>query len=147
MFKHILVPTDGSGLSRDAVVKAVAFAREIGARITFFHAWPTHKGYLFGEGSLDNRMTQDEFAVEMKRQAGEILAASEAVAREAGVPCATLAEAADAPYQAIVDVATRSGCDVVFMASHGRRGVSGLLLGSETTKVLTHSRIPVLVYR
>lgn len=147
MFKHILVPTDGSDLSRDAVTKAVVFAREIAARITFFYAWPAHKGYFFGEGSLDNHMTQDEFAEVMERQANEFLAAAAAGAKEAGVACATHAESSDAPSEAIIATATRCGCDVVFMASHGRRGVSGLLLGSETMKVLTHCTIPVLVYR
>ena len=147
MFKHILVPTDGSDLSRDAVAKAVAFAREIAARITFFYAWPEHKGYFFCEGSLDNHMTQDEFAEVMERQARDVLAEAEAVAKAAGVACATEAESSDAPSAAIIATATRCQCDVVFMASHGRRGVSGLLLGSETMKVLTHCKIPVLVYR
>ncbi len=147
MFKHILVPTDGSDLSRDAVAKAVVFAGEIGARITFFYAWPAHKGYLFGEGALDSHMNQDDFAEAMQSQANEILAAATAVATDAGVPSATQAEASEAPSEAIIAAATRCACDVVFMASHGRRGVSGLLLGSETMKVLTHSKIPVLVYR
>jgi nucleotide-binding universal stress UspA family protein len=147
MFKHILAPTDGSALSRTAVGKAVAFAAEIGARITFYYAWPEHKGYLFGEGALDNRMSQDEFAAAMKAQGEEILAEAAAVAREAGVACDRHAEATDTPHAGIIAAAGRSGCDVVFMASHGRRGVGGLLLGSETMKVLTHSKIPVLVYR
>lgn len=147
MFKHILVPTDGSDLSRDAMAKAVAFAREIAARITFFYAWPAHKGYFFGEGSLDNHMNQDDFSAVMEGQAREILEQAAAIAREAGVACATQAESSDAPSAAIIAAATRCECDVVFMASHGRRGVSGLLLGSETMKVLTHCKIPVLVYR
>lgn len=147
MFKHILAPTDGSALSRAAVEKAVAFAAEIGARITFYYAWPAHKGYLFGEGALDNRMSQDEFAAAMKAQGEELLAEVSELARKAGVACDRLAEAREAPHEGIVAAAERCGCDVVFMASHGRRGVSGLLLGSETTKVLTHTKIPVLVYR
>lgn len=147
MFKHILAPTDGSALSRQAVTKAVAFARETGARLTFFYARPAHKGYFFGEGALDNRMNQDEFAEAMQRMADEVLAEAAAEAGKADVAFDSQSEASDAPAEAIVAAAERFGCDVVFMASHGRRGVSGLLLGSETMKVLTHSRIPVLVYR
>ena len=147
MFKHILVPTDGSELSCEAITKAVVFARETSARITFFNARPAHKGYLFGEGALDNRMTQDEFAEAMRLQSQEILERAVVVATAAGVESATASQATESPYRAIIEAATKAGCDGVFMASHGRSGVSGLLLGSETMKVLTHCKIPVLVYR
>jgi len=76
-----------------------------------------------------------------------MLAAAQAEAKAQGVDCATVAILGDHPYQGIIDQATKSGCDVIMMASHGRRGLEGLLLGSETAKVLTHSRIPVLVVR
>jgi nucleotide-binding universal stress UspA family protein len=82
-----------------------------------------------------------------EQQAREILMAHEASAKAAGVSCASVTSISDIPYEAIIAAAEKVGADLIFMASHGRRGISGLLLGSETQKVLTHSKIPVLVYR
>lgn len=147
MFKHILVPTDGSQLSLETVKRAVTFAREAGAKITFFFAKPDYPVAFYGEGALIDPTTPEKFAEMADRQAQEILAKASAVAKEAGVPSANTDSVSDLPYQAIIDAANNAGCDLIFMASHGRRGLSGLLLGSETQKVLTHSTIPVLVYR
>jgi nucleotide-binding universal stress UspA family protein len=147
MFKHILVPTDGSQLSSDTVSRAVAFAKEVGARITFFFAKPDYPVAFYGEGALIDPTTPERFGEMADRQAKDILAQCETIAGQSGVPCSLLANVSDVPYQAIIDAATATGCDLIFMASHGRRGFSGLLLGSETQKVLTHSTIPVLVYR
>lgn len=147
MFKHILVPTDGSALSGDTVRKAVDFARETGARVTFFYAKPDYPVAFYGEGALIDPTTPEKFAEMAEKQAQEILAAAQAQADRAGVGCATASATSDVPYQAIIEAAERNGCDLIFMASHGRRGLSGLLLGSETQKVLTHSKVPVLVYR
>jgi nucleotide-binding universal stress UspA family protein len=147
MFKHILVPTDGSALSTDTARRAVSFARENGAKVTFFFAKPEYPVAFYGEGALIDPTTPDKFAEMADRQAKEILAHCEAFAGEAGVACGSVASTSDVPYQAIIDAASAAGCDLIFMASHGRRGISGLLLGSETQKVLTHSTIPVLVYR
>ena len=147
MFKHILVPTDGSALSTDPVKRAVDFARETGAKVTFFYAKPDYPVAFYGEGALIDPTTPEKFAEMADRQAQEILAAAQALAAAAGVACAIAAATSDVPFQAIIGAATASGCDLIFMASHGRRGLSGLLLGSETQKVLTHSKIPVLVYR
>lgn len=147
MFKHILVPTDGSQLSLETVKRAVAFAREAGAKVTFFFAKPDYPVAFYGEGALIDPTTPEKFAEMADRQAQEILARASAIAQDAGVPSATADSVSDVPYQAIIDAASNAGCDLIFMASHGRRGFSGLLLGSETQKVLTHSIIPVLVYR
>ena len=147
MFKHILVPTDGSSLSTDTAKKAVDFSRETGAKITFFYAKPDYPVAFYGEGALIDPTTPEKFAEMADKQASEILAAAQKLAAAAGVPCAVSAATSDVPYEAIIDAATSSGCDLIFMASHGRRGLSGLLLGSETQKVLTHSKVPVLVYR
>jgi nucleotide-binding universal stress UspA family protein len=147
MFKHILVPTDGSTLSADTVARAVTFAKEISARITFLFAKPDYPVAFYGEGALIDPTTPDKFAEMAERQAREILANCEGLAREAGVVAASVSITNDVPYEAIIDGADANGCDLIFMASHGRRGLSGLLLGSETQKVLTHSSIPVLVYR
>ena len=147
MFKHILVPTDGSPLSSDTVKRAIAFARETGAKITFFFAKPDYPVAFYGEGALIDPTTPDKFAEMAEKQAQEILAAHEAAAKAEGVNSASLSSVSDIPYEAIIAAAETSGADLIFMASHGRRGISGLLLGSETQKVLTHSKIPVLVYR
>ena len=147
MFKHILVPTDGSELSTDTVKRAVTFAKEAGARITFFFSKPDYPMAFYGEGALIDPTTPEKFAAMAEAQAQEILGAAAAEAAAAGVGCASLSATSDIPYESIIDAATSSGCDLIFMASHGRRGFSGLLLGSETQKVLTHSKIPVLVYR
>lgn len=147
MFKHLLVPTDGSELSLETVKRAVSFAREAGARITFFYAKPDYPVAFYGEGALIDPTTPEKFAEMAERQARDILSRAEVLARESGVECSTLTSVSDVPYQAIIAAASNCGCDLIFMASHGRRGISGLLLGSETQKVLTHSTIPVLVYR
>jgi nucleotide-binding universal stress UspA family protein len=147
MFKHILVPTDGSQLSGDTVKRAIEFARETSARITFFFAKPDYPVAFYGEGALIDPTTPDKFAEMAEQQAREILTAHEASAKAAGVSCASVTSISDIPYEAIIAAAEKVGADLIFMASHGRRGISGLLLGSETQKVLTHSKIPVLVYR
>lgn len=147
MFKHILVPTDGSDLSRQTVRRAVSFAREAGARITAFFAKPEYPIAYFGEGALIDPTTPEKFAELAEQQASEYLGEVQNLCAEAGVECGAIASTCDVPYQAIIDAAEQAGCDLIFMASHGRRGLSGFLLGSETNKVLTHSTIPVLVYR
>ena len=147
MFKHILVPTDGSELSSDTVRRAVSFAKDAGARITFFFAKPGYPVAFYGEGALIDPTTPEKFAEMAEQQSKEILGKAEAVAAEAAVAASSLSSTSDIPYVAIIDAAQDAGCDLIFMASHGRRGISGLLLGSETQKVLTHSTIPVLVYR
>jgi nucleotide-binding universal stress UspA family protein len=147
MFRHILVPSDGSALSGDTARKAIVFARETGAKLTFFYAKPDYPVAFYGEGALIDPNTPERFAEMADKHAEEILSAAQKSAADAGVPCATTSVTSDVPYEAIIRAAENAGCDLIFMASHGRRGLSGLLLGSETQKVLTHSTIPVLVYR
>jgi len=147
MFKHILVPTDGSELSSDTVKRAVNFAREAGAKITFFYAKPDYPVAYYGEGALIDPTTPEKFAQMAEKQAQDILSAAMREAHAAGVDCAATSAVSDIPYEAIIEASSTAGCDLIFMASHGRRGFSGLLLGSETQKVLTHSKTPVLVYR
>lgn len=147
MFKHILVPADGSDLSKEAARRAVSFAREAGARITAFFAKPEYPVTYYGEGALIDPTTPEKFAELAEQQAQQVLDFVADLCQGAGVAVDKLSLTSDIPYQAIIDAATQSGCDLIFMASHGRRGISALLLGSETHKVLTHSTIPVLVYR
>lgn len=148
MFKHLLVPTDGSDLSRMAVERAVAFAAETGARLTFFCAEQHFPATLYaGMGAIFDAAAPARFHAAEDEVAHRILAACAQLAQAAGVACATLALTGEEPYAAIIRAAEQSGCDLIFMASHGHRGVKALLLGSETQKVLTHSTIPVLVFR
>ena len=147
MFKHILVPSDGTPFSQDAVRQAVAFAKESGAKITAFYAKPSPPVPYYGEGIGANWQMPSTYTELAARQAREILDFTENLCREAGVGCDTLTLTSDVPHEAIIDAATQSSCDLIFMASHGRRGLGALLLGSETNKVLAHSKVPVLVYR
>lgn len=147
MFKHILVPTDGSQLSSDTAKRAITFAKEAGARVTFFFAKPDCPVASYGEVAVFDPTTLDRFAELAEQQARDILAAHQAAAEAKGVSSTTASAVSGIPYEAIIAAAEQAGADLIFMASHGRRGISGLLLGSETQKVLTHSKIPVLVYR
>jgi nucleotide-binding universal stress UspA family protein/hemerythrin-like domain-containing protein len=143
MYRHLLVPTDGSDLSVENISHAVEFARGASARITFFHATPDY--FATQEGAL-MRTLSPEFAREQAAgQARAILSKAEAAARAVGVNCNSVSRVTDRPHQAILQVAEEEGCDLIVMASHGPRSIGGLMLGSETLKVLVHSRIPVLV--
>ena len=147
MFKKILVPTDGSPLSQDTARRAVSFAREAGAYITALYVKHHTPEYYWGKGAwvhLPEATRIEEFA---EQEAQNILKAVEDLCNEAGVACGTMTITSDVVYEAIIDAAARCDCDLIFMASHGRRGLNALVLGSETHKVLTHSKIPVLVYR
>jgi nucleotide-binding universal stress UspA family protein len=147
MFKHILVPTDGSELSQGVVDKAVHFASEIKARLTFYYAQPDFPMPIYGEGALIDPTTPEQFAESAQHEAQSILERARKVAEAAGVAANTDTEVSEVPYEGIIDAANRHGCDLIFMASHGRKGIAGLLLGSEAQKVLSHSKIPVLIYR
>jgi len=145
MFKHILVPTDGSKLSEATIHKAVEFAKSIGAKVTGFHVMPQFHVFTYRTEMLED--TREEFARDSQTHAEKYLAVIQEAAKAAGVRCETASITSDQPHEAIIQAAKKRGCDLIMMASHGRKGLQGMLLGSETQKVLTHSRIPVLVYR
>lgn len=147
MFKHLLVPTDGSPLSCDAVDHAIAFARDAGARITFFHAEQRLPALYVDMGAIGDPQMLHRFHQGEDSIAQKILVDAERRAEAAGVDCTTLTMSCDEPSEAIVEAVRRQGCDLIFMASHGHKGIGALLLGSETQNVLAHTRIPVLVYR
>ncbi len=149
MYTHILVPTDGSALSDKAVEAALKLAKLAGARLTAFHAiepFPLQGAYA-AEASGVAELQPEVFSERSEEYAKRVLSAVADAAQAAGVPCATASATSGSPYQAIIDKAAGDGCDLIVMASHGRRGLESFLLGSETQKVLTHSTIPVLVYR
>jgi len=145
MYKHILIPIDGTVLSDSAMDKGLAFAREIGARVTVLMT--TEPAPIVMMAMVQLTEQQNRYHQHAVDQAARHLGEALAKAKAAGVPCETVQVDHDHPYQAIIETAASRGCDLIAMASHGRRGISALVLGSETTKVLTHSTTPVLVYR
>jgi len=145
MFRNILLPTDGSPLSEAAILKGIQFAKTLNARVTGFCVIPKLR-YSSFEWDLAPEFKK-QAAASVQAQVNKYLLAIEKAAKEAGVTCETAQEKSDQPYEAIIEAAKKRKCDLIIMASHGRRGVQGLLLGSETQKVLTHSKIPVLVFR
>ena len=147
MYSHLLVPTDGSKLSDKALVQALELAKAVNARITAFHASPDYPLPMYAEGISVPLTSKKDYAAQAKAEATKILDRAAERAAKAGVACATVHVLAAAPWEAILACAKKSKCDAIVMASHGRRGLSAMLLGSETTKVLTHSKLPVLVVR
>lgn len=145
MFTHILLPSDGSPLSEAAMRKGIQFAKTINAKVTGFCAAPMLR-YCCCDLELGPEFKK-QAAAAVQAEVNKILLAIEKAAEEAGVPCETAREKSDQPYEAIIAAAQKRQCDLIIMASHGHRGMKGLLLGSETQKVLLHSKIPVLVYR
>lgn len=147
MYKHILIPTDGSATADKAVEAGIAFAREAGARVTLFTAVPEYE--VPNEAAVMARqiVSIDEHDRRSAKSARDVLDPAARRARAAGVDCDTDFAQSNRPSEAIVAAAAGHGCDAIFMSSHGRMGLSRLWHGSETEEVLTHSTIPTLVYR
>lgn len=148
MFTNILIPTDGSELSMQVSRRAVDLAKVFKAKATIVLVSPTFRqltdeGFLAPSTSVNKR----EWEKSVTERARKVLDAIAAEARDAGVKCDTLHVFRDLPYLAIVDTAEKNGCDLIVMGSHGYGGFKQFVLGSETTRVLSHSKIPVLVYR
>jgi len=145
MFKHILLPTDGSKLSDKSVKQGIRMAKALDAKVTALHVTPKFHTFRYQVDMLEASRGDYDHASE--RHAEEFLHYVKRVAAGAGVECDTLHISGDHPYKEIIKAAQKKNCDLILMASHGRRGIEGFLLGSETQKVLTHSKTPVLVYR
>jgi nucleotide-binding universal stress UspA family protein len=147
MYRHILIPSDGSELAEKAVEAGIAFARSIRAKVTGFTAVPAYRAPSEAELMARHAISLAEYEQQAKRNAERILERIAHRARDAGVEYDADYAQSDHPHEAIVRAAEAHGCDLIFMASHGRRGLSALVYGSETRGVLTHSTIPTLVYR
>jgi nucleotide-binding universal stress UspA family protein len=145
MFKHILVPTDGSKLSMKAVSAAITFAQEVGAEVTLLAV--TAPFHMLASNSEEAEAARLEHETNADRLCQQFLNQGALKARQSGVLCETVHVERDDIYRAIIDTANDRRCDLIAMASHGRRGLSAVLVGSVTIQVLSHSRIPVLVYR
>ena len=145
MYSNILIPTDGSELADKAVQHGIALAKRIGARATVLTVIPPFQVF-----TTDTQMLEDtpaQYKARMQEHTESVFGAGAGAAQAAGVVYELIVADHEHPYRAIIDTAESKGCDLIVMASHGRHGVAAIVLGSETVKVLTHSKIPVLVYR
>ena len=147
MFKNILVPTDGSPASRKAARAAARLAASMGASVTSIHVTAPFRPAAVDFTMPYELLTSAQHEAWAGKSAAKVLAQAETLCKRAGVPWEGVHVSDEEPYRAIIAAAKRKRCDLILMASHGRRGVAAIVLGSETTKVLTHSKIPVLVYR
>lgn len=145
MYKHLLIPTDGSELSKKAVQHGIALAKACKAKVTTITVSAPFRPFMVEPNLvLDSADQYREVALAQTKQALDVVRHA---AAKAGVVCELVYVEHDHPYQAIIDTVKAKGCDLIVMASHGRNGVSAILLGSVTTKVLTHCTVPVLVCR
>jgi nucleotide-binding universal stress UspA family protein len=145
MYGHILIPTDGSDLSNNAVRHGLTLAKALNAKVTGITI--TIPFHVFAIDPETVTYTLDSYRKRTSAEATKYLTQINDAAAAVGVTCDVIETEHEHPYSAIIDAANKNGCDLIVMASHGRRGISAVVLGSETVKVLTHSNIPVLVYR
>ncbi len=150
MYRHILIPTDGSELAEHAVTNGLSLAKSVGAKVTVIIVEDPFDWLSVSETRASQRQALDELAKhneQVKKHAASALGRAVDAAKQVGVPCDTMQVENARPYQAIIAAASDRGCDLIAMASHGRGGLSAVVLGSVTNKVLAHTKIPVLVYR
>ncbi|KOF53331.1 MULTISPECIES: universal stress protein [unclassified Achromobacter] len=145
MYRHLLIAVDGSLLSESAFHRGLVFAKEIGARITVLRVIPEDPLAIYQGEML--AVSERQLAGHARQNAQSYLDGLELEARHALVPCTPVIAVNDHPHAAIVETAQKEGCDLIVMGSHGRHGMAGFLLGSETQRVLAHTRLPVLVLR
>lgn len=148
MFKHILIPTDGSRLAARGIKAGVKLAEAVGARITGLYVAAPYLPPMYDEAGMSlTDLSEKDYRRAVEREAKKALAAVQIEASVAGVPCKVETRSDVQPWRAILAAARARKCDAIAMASHGRSGLGGLILGSETARVLAHSKIPVLVAR
>jgi nucleotide-binding universal stress UspA family protein len=148
MYRHILIPTDGSELAQRAVRHGMSLAKAVGAKVTAVTVEASFNVYDVPSSRVYQMSGAfDEYSEHAKAHAGKILSTVAEAARAAGVTCETVQLVQDHPHEAIIAAADQRGCDLIVMASHGRSGIAAVVLGSITNKVLTHTSIPVLVCR
>jgi nucleotide-binding universal stress UspA family protein len=145
MYKRILIPTDGSDASRHAIQAGIALAKTLHADVVALSVTPTFHLLSLEPGQLEQTASQFEF--DNRTHATTLLHEISHAARDAGVNCSCEHVISDHPFEAIIATALGKHCDLINMGSHGHKGIKGLLLGSQTQKVLVHSNIPVLVHR
>jgi nucleotide-binding universal stress UspA family protein len=146
MYRHILIPTDGSELAEQAVTNGLSLAKSLGAKVTVIIV--QEPNWLAVPSFAEHGAFEElgKLTEQIKKYVASALNRAADAAKQAGVPCDTIQVKDAQPYQAIIATAADKGCDLIVMASHGRGGLSAVVLGSVTNKVLTHTKIPVLVY-
>ncbi len=147
MYRRILIPTDGSAISRKAVKHGIALAKSLGATVVGFFAPEDYRAIMYTEYMPAALLSQDEFEAQAKKAADKQLAVVQKAAEAAGVAFESYWTISVAPWEAIIEAARKKRCDLICMGSHGRTGLAGLVLGSTAMKVLTHTKVPVLVTR
>jgi len=147
MYKNLLVATDGSKLSDKALAHAIGLAQAVGGMLTIFYAAPDYPMPAYADGVVYEPVSRKEYAKLSAEDAQKILDKAATKAEAAGLISKSAYAIASAPWEAILAAAKKHKCDAIVMASHGRRGISAVLLGSETQKVLTHTKLPVIVVR
>jgi len=147
MYKHILVATDGSKLSSKAVTHAIDLAQALGAKLTAFYASPDYPLPAYADGVAYEPVSRKEYAALCKKEADKILGPLKLKAESAGLEFTAVHTISPSPWEAILATAKKQKCEAIVMASHGRRGITRLLLGSQATQVVTHSSAPVLICR
>jgi nucleotide-binding universal stress UspA family protein len=147
MFKHILIPTDGSPVAGKAVKAGFELAKQLGAKVTGYYAVEAIQPRVYGEGYIIDNKTIKVFEQHARAAGQKHIDGMAKIAAAVGVKFSGVMTMAETPYEGIIEAARKQKCDAIFMASHGRRGLAGMLMGSVTHKVLTHSKLPVLVYR
>jgi nucleotide-binding universal stress UspA family protein len=147
LYKHILIPTDGSDVAEKAVAAGIEFARESDARVTLFTAVPEYQTPTECQVRSGKLVSFADFDRESEKKANAMLASATRAARAARLDFDTDFVQSDHPWQAIIDAAKRRGCDAIFMGSHGHKGLAAVWHSSQTREVLTHSTVPTLVYR
>jgi nucleotide-binding universal stress UspA family protein len=150
MYRHILIPTDGSELADRAVTNGLSLAKAVGAKVTVIIVQEPFDWLSIPESRASQRQALENLArhkEHVEQHAASVLTRAADAAKQAGVPCETVQAENPRPYEAIIAAASERNCDLIVMSSHGRGGLSAVVLGSVTNKVLTHTKIPVLVYR
>lgn len=147
MYRHILIPTDGSEIAQKGVIAGIGLAKTLGARVTFISVSEALPAFADSSGFGAPTIDLSEYWAVVEESAKQALDAAKTLADQAGVRAETLHVARAQPAEAIVEAAKSKGCDLIAIASHGRRGVDRLLLGSQTSEVLAHSPVPVLVLK
>ena len=147
VFKHILIPTDGSATADKAVAAGIEYAREAGARVTLFTVLPDYRTARARSPESQPPFSTEEYVRRCERKASQVLRSALERAQAAGVECETDYAQDDEPYRAIVNAAEGHECDAIFMASHVRSWLGRLWHRSETQGVLAGSRVPTMVYR
>jgi nucleotide-binding universal stress UspA family protein len=145
MYRHILIATDGSELAQKAVEQGAALAKAIGAEVTMVTVTEPWTSVAPGEMAIS--FPVEEYEKGAASNAARTLAAAQEIASQRGISCKSVHVKDQFPADGIIDTAKTSGCDLIVMASHGRRGLARVFLGSQAVRVLTHSPVPVLICR